>query len=158
MLTLTVLVATLAAGGCNRSRTDSQVPSGRPAFAEMQQNPADPRVVAYVAWLQRNGVTLENIGGGAWKVVSPRNSDKYDVAFHLGSFPEGTTEARMRAAANEGALAYLVNAPAQLATSHAGLIGYEQEPRSRTDDDFPKLNGVPVTKAVEQLFLKYKGK
>ena len=154
-----LLVATLAAGGCNRSRTDSQVPPGRPAFAEMQQNPADPRLVAYVAWLKRNGVALENMGGsGAWKVVSPRNSDKYDVTFHLGSFPEGTTEARMRAAANEGALAYLVNAAAHLAMSHAGTIGYEQEPRSWTDDDFPKLNGVPVTKAVEQLFLKYKGK
>lgn len=123
----------------------------------MQQNPADPRVVAYVAWLKRNGVTLENIGGrGTWKVVSPRNSDKYDVTFHIGSFPEGTTEARMRAAANEGALAYMINAPARLAMSHAGTIGYEQEPRLRTDDDLPKLNGVPVTKAVEQLFSKYK--
>lgn len=150
---------------CDRSRPAAvPVPTGAEAEPmPINHDPTDRRIIAYVAWLNRNGVTLENVknddgaGSAEWKVVRPRNTDAYDVVFYLGSFPLGTPVKRMEASVKDTNLAYLLNAPAHLAMSHGGMRGNSSEAQlSRSDDALPTLNGLPVTKAVEQLFAKYR--
>ena len=162
-LIVAALLLTGAVVSCGRPR-----PAGSPAPPEAEvepltinQDPADRRIIAYVAWLKRNGVTLENVrhdgaGSAEWRVVKPRNTDAYDVVFYLGSFPPGTSEKRMQVSVKSVNLAYLLNAPAHLAMSHGGTRGNSAEAQLPSDDALPTLNGLPVTQAIEQLFVKYK--
>jgi hypothetical protein len=50
----------------------------------------------------------------------------------------------------------MLNAPAHLAMSYAGFHGKNPEAKlPESDDELPKVNGVPVTKAVEGWFREY---
>ncbi len=54
-------------------------------------------------------------------------------------------------------LAYMVNSPARLAMSYGGTVGKTPEAKGPTsDDELPKVSGLPVTKVVEQWFTEYK--
>lgn len=158
-LPLAVLLLT-AGDGCDRHPPAPPAAGAGPMPINL--DPTDRRILAYVAWLNRNGVTLENVkhddgaGSAEWRVVQPRNTDAYDVVFYLGSFPPGTPVPRMEAAVKDTNLAYLLNAPAHLAMSHGGTRGNRAEAQlPRSTEPLPTLNGLPITQAVEQLFARY---
>ena len=121
--------------------------------------PPDKRIVDFVAWLKRKGVTVEctTHGGsqGSLKIIEPTISGDYEVRFIIRSFPSYASEAEMREAIDVN-LAYMLNAPAHLAMSYAGFHGKNADSTlSESDDELPKVNGMPVTKAVEKWFLEY---
>ncbi len=130
------------------------------ATFEAGLDPRDERIQALVRWIKRQGITLDYTkfptGGGTWKVVQPKVSDEYQVVFSIRSFPSWASDEQMREALDVN-LAYMLNAPAHLAMSYAGFQGTHPEARSpRSDDELPKVRGLPVSKAVEQLFREYK--
>lgn len=123
--------------------------------------PKDPRIVAFVAWLKRQGVTLHykrhDGGGGDWRIVRPRGSEEYDVIFYLRSFPAHATQEQMQAALMETSLAYQLNAQARLAMSYAGFRGTHPSANSpASEEELPQVDGLPVSKAVERWFRQYK--
>ena len=149
--------------GCEQSseqddRAQAQVaaPQADQATVHLQLDLKDERIVALVAWLKRQGATLEYVTGGEWRVTQPKISDKYEVVFHIRSFPPDASEEQMRGAVNNVNLAYMLNAPAHLAMSYAGFRGKHAEAESlKSDEELPKVDGVPITKAVERWFIKY---
>ncbi len=125
-------------------------------------NPSDKRIVALVAWLKHKGVTVEYTGsaegGGRWRVTEPKTPADYDVVFSIRSFPAWASEKQMREALDIN-LAYMLNAPAHLAMSYGGTHGKNPEAKGPTsDDELPKVGGLPVTTAVEQWFKEYKAR
>ena len=46
---------------------------------------------------------------------------------------------------------HMLNVPARLAMSRGGLRG-----TPKSDEELPKLNGLPIKKAIRQLFMDYK--
>ena len=124
--------------------------------------PSDKRIVDFVAWLKRKGVTVESTtygGTDGWlKITEPKISGDYDVVFSIRSFPSEMSEEDMREAINVN-LAYMLNAPAHLAMSYAGFHGKNPDSKfPESDDELPKVNGLPVTKAVEKWFMEYKAR
>ncbi len=122
-------------------------------------DPSDQRIVALVTWFKHKGVTLEYKkgaeGGGWWIVTQPKISAVYDVVFSIRSFPSWASEAQMREALDVN-LAYMLNAPEHLAMSYAGNHGHPDAKHPTSDDELPKVSGLPVTKAVEKWFKEYK--
>lgn len=163
LLVMTALLITTVCGGCGEPPTqdgglqshDSKQPLDN-ATINAGLDPTDKRIVALVSWLRRKGITLESEGSGWWKVTQPKTSDEYDVVFSIRSFPAWASEQQMRDALDIN-LAYVLNAPAHLAMSYGSFRGTTPDAKlPRSDDELPKLNGVPVTKAIEQLFTKHK--
>ena len=161
----TGLLAVLAGCGWSRADEDGGLAgdSARqldPATPNAGRDPKDKRIVALVSWLKDKGVTLElrKADGGAieWRVREPKTPADYDVVFIIRSFPASASEEQMRKAINVN-LAYVLNAPARLAMSHGGVSGTHPAAKlPKSDDDLPRVNGLPVTKAVEKLFKEYK--
>lgn len=125
-------------------------------------DPSDKRIIALVAWLKHKGVTLEYTGsaegGGWWRVTEPKTPADYDVVFSIRSFPIWASEAQMREALDIN-LAYQLNVLSHLAMSFGGCSGTQPEAElPKSDDVLPKVNGLPVTKAVEQWFMQYKAR
>ena len=125
-------------------------------------DPNDKRTIAFVSWLKQKGVTLEyarNPGdGGPWRVTQPKISAEYDVVFSIRAFPSGAPEKQMRDAL-EVNLAYVLNAKAHLAMSYAGYQGrYPEAKLPASEDELPKVGGLPVSTAVEQWFKEYKAR
>lgn len=123
-------------------------------------DPGDKRILAFVAWLKQRGITLDYVNyevgeGGSWRLIKPSTSEEYTVSFSIRSFPSWATEEQMRTALDVN-LAYTLNAPEHLAMSHAMFSGTHPEARTpKSDEELPKVNGVPVTMAVEELFKQY---
>ena len=167
LLILATCILTAVLAGCSQSRPDDErVPAAvsPPQLDEATFNagldPNDKRIIALVAWLKHKGVTLEYAGspegGGCWKATAPKASDEYEVVFSIRSFPSWTSEGQMRAALDIN-LAYQLNAPAHLAMSYAICSGTHPDAKlPKSDDELPKVNGLPFTKAVERWFMEYK--
>ena len=122
--------------------------------------PNDPRIGAFVSWLKNEGVTLQYIeqsNGHEWKVARPTISDQYDVTFSIRTFPEWATENQMRDGIRTINLAYILNSRAHLAMSYGSLseTGTQPDAKLPQSDELPKLNGLPITEAIQQLFKKY---
>ena len=168
LLVMAAWVLTAAIAGCGQSPTADRVPADESERQLERANvydrldPSDKRIVAFVSWLKRKGVTLEYAknaegDGGRWRVTQPRTSDEYDVTFSIGSFPSSASEEQMREALDVN-LAYQLNAPAHLAMSYAGFSGTHPDAKlPKSHDDLPKVNGLPISKAVERWFMEYKG-
>jgi len=108
-----------------------------------------------VSWLKDRGVTLEYTPAhGDWRVTQPKTRDGYDVIFSIRSFPEWASEEQMRKGLDVN-LAYMLNAPAHLAMSFAGGRAHQRAKTPKSEDELPKLDGLPITKAVEKLFKEY---
>jgi len=125
-------------------------------------DPNDQRTMAFVSWLKRKGVTLEYAkqpeDGGPWRVTQPKVSAEYEVVFSIRAFPSGASEKQMRDALDVN-LAYMLNAKAHLAMSYAGYQGRHPEAKlPKSDDELPKVGGLPVSKAVENWFKEYKAR
>jgi len=150
--------------GCGQSRSDD-VPIRQLDDATFNAglDPSDKRILALVAWMKQKGITLEYVKneageGGNWKVVQPQGSKEYDLFFSIRSFPSWASEAQMLKALDVN-LAYMLNAPAHLAMSHAFFSGTHPDAKlPESDDDLPKVDALPVSKAVEKLFKQYKPK
>jgi hypothetical protein len=165
LLIITVCFGIAGNTGCGapRPEADAKVPARQLDDATFNAglDPSDKRILAFVAWLKQKGVTLESdknaeSGGGNWRLIQPPTSDEYVVSFSIRSFPSWTTEQEMRMALDVN-LAYMLNAPEHLAMSHAMTRGTHPEAQLPTsDDELPKINGVPVTTAVEDLFKQYR--
>ena len=163
-LATAVCLCTATLIGCGQSPTDddraqAQVsgPQAEKATVDLELDPKDERIVALVAWLKRQGAALEYVEGGEWRVTEPRISDEYEVVFHIRSFPPEASEEQMRQAVKNVNLAYMLNAPAHLAMSYAGFRGKHPEAKlPKSDEELPKVGGVPITKAVERWFVEYK--
>ena len=123
--------------------------------------PDDKRILAFVAWLKQQGVTLQFAkypegDGGSWRLIQPRTSDEYTVSFSIRSFPSGASEEQMRKALDIN-LGYLLNAPEHLAMSHAMTSGARPDSKlPKSDDELPQVDGVAVNEKVESLFKQYK--
>ena len=167
-LIIIACLVTAVIAGCGRSGPDHDRVQADVSVRQLDnatfnagRDPTDKRIVAFVAWLKRKGVTLEFVkpaegDGGVWRIAQPQISDKYDVYFLIHSLPTWASEKQMREALDVN-LAYMLNAPAHLAMSYAGFTGKHPEAKlSQSDDELPKVNGLPVTKAVEKLFKEYK--
>jgi hypothetical protein len=167
LLILATCLLTAVIAGCGKSRPDDDrvqdAVSARPlgkATVHAGLDPNDKRIVALVLWLKHKGVTLEYAksteGDGWWRVTEPKTSDEYDVTFSIRSFPSWASEEQMREALDVN-LAYMLNAPAHLAMSFGGFSGRHPDARlPKSDDELPKVNGLPITKAVERWFMEYK--
>ena len=167
LLILATCLLTAVIAGCGKSRPDDDRVPAAGAARQLDEatfnaglDPNDPRIVALVSWLKHKGVTLEYAGspegGGWWKVTAPKPSDDYDVTFSIRSFPSWASEAQMREALDVN-LAYQLNAPAHLAMSYAGFSGMHPDAKlPKSGDELPKVNGLPITKAVERWFMEYK--
>lgn len=123
-------------------------------------DPSDERISAFVAWLQTEGIRLESTktaeGVGWWRVAEPKISDEYDVVFSIRAFPSWASAEQMRDALDIS-LAHMLNAEAHLAMSYGGFQGKHADAKlPRSEDELPRVNGLPVTKAVEHLFKQYK--
>jgi len=166
-LLIAVLLVTAVFAGCGRSRPDHDRVQAEVSTRQIDnatfhagRDPSDKRIVAFIAWLKRKGVTLEFVkyaegGGGCWRIAQPQISNEYVVYFLIHSFPSWASEKQMREALDVN-LAYMLNAPAQLAMSHACFSGKHPETKlPESDDELPKVNGLPVTKAVEGWFKEY---
>ena len=167
LLAMSAGLLTAVVAGCGRSgpRDDlarSDV-SGRPlddATFNAGLDPTDKRIVALVSWLEGKGVALEYAtsiegDGGWWRVSRPKMSVEYDVVFSIRTFPSWASEAQMREALDIN-LAYQLNAAAHLAMSFGGLSGTHPDAQlPKSDDELPKVHGLPITEAVEKLFREY---
>lgn len=148
-----LVLAVIAGCGPPRSLDDATFNAGL--------DPTDKRIVALVSWLKHKGVTLEYAknaegDGGWWRVTEPETSDEYDVVFSIRAFPSWASEEQMREALDIN-LAYMLNAPAHLAMSYGGFHGKHADAKhAESEDELPKVGGLPITKAVEQLFKEYK--
>lgn len=157
-------LVTAAITGCDQSRSghepvEADASARQLDDATFNADPTDKRIVAFVAWVKRKGVTLEYVknpegNGGYWKIAQPQISDSYDVHFIVQSFPSWASEKQMREALDVN-LAYMLNAPAYLAMSYAGIRGKPEANSLASDDELPKVDGLPVTKAVEGWFMEY---
>jgi hypothetical protein len=165
LLVVTCLMTVIIAG-CGKSRPDDRVPAAvsarqlDDATFNAGLDPTDKRIVALVAWLKHKGVTLEYAGspegGGWWRVTEPKASADFNVVFSIRSFPSWASEAQMREALDVN-LAYMLNASAHLAMSYAGFTGTHPDANlPKSDDELPRVNGMPMTKAVERWFMEYK--
>lgn len=130
---------------------------------EVTRTHPDQRVEAFVAWLERKGVTLEPTEAprsrsrfSEWKVTHPQSDAHFEILFSIRSFPDATSEQEMNDAVREINLAYMINASARLAMCHGCISGVHSDDRLPSDAGLPKLNGVPVTKAIQALFREYK--
>ena len=131
------------------------------ATFEAGLNPNDKRIVALVSWLKHKGVTLEcarpDENHGWWRITQPKISEDYEVGFSIRAFPSWASEDQMREAIDDFSLAYMLNAPAHLAMSYAGYRGTRPESETpKSEDELPKLDGLPIAKAVEKWFKEYK--
>jgi hypothetical protein len=150
--------------GCGRSRPDDDRGQARDSSRQLDKttanagrDPKDERIVALVSWLKHKGVTLELRAEGSieWRVTEPKTSADYDVVFIIRSFPSGASEEQMRQALDVN-LAYMLNAPAHLAMSNGGCSGTHPDAQlPKSDDELPRVNGLPITKAVERWFMEY---
>jgi len=163
LLILATCLLTAGIAGCGKSRPVPAAVSARlldEATFNAGLDPNDKRIVALVSWLKHKGVTLEYAGAtkgrGWWRVTEPKTSDEYDVTFSIRSFPSWASAEQMREALDVN-LAYQLNAPAHLAMSYAGFSGTHPEAKlPKSDDELPKVNGLPIAKAVERWFMEYK--
>jgi len=149
-------LASAVLAGCGPPRTLDQ------ATFDAGLDPSDQRIVALVSWLKHKGVTLEfpadTESGGGWRVTEPKTSADYHVVFSIRSFPPWASEAQMREALDIN-LAYMLNAPAHLAMSYGGTVGKHPDAKGpASEDELPKVGGLPVTKAVEQWFKEYEAR
>lgn len=165
LLILAAGVVTTLVVGCGPSRAPGDVtptavlesPSGKaPKPTEFKP---DDRVVALLSWLEDKGVSLEVTriveNYVECRVARPQISNDYDVVFSIRSFPPDASEKVMRQALDVN-LAYMLNAPAHLAMSYAGYVGNSPETQlPQTEEELPKVDGMPVTKAVEKGFREY---
>ena len=169
LLAIAAWIVTAVIAGCGESGPDDdrvQVDAPRRELDKATFNagldPNDNRIIALVSWLKLKGVTLEysksSEGNGRWwRVTEPTSSADYDVIFSIRSFPSWASEAQMREALDLN-LAYMLNAQAHLAMSYGGTQGRHAEAQHpKNDDELPKVGGSPVTTAVEQWFMEYKG-
>ncbi len=167
LLILTAWLLTAVVAGCGQSHLDddraqADVPARQLDDATFNAglDPTDERIIAFVAWLKRKGVTLEyaknaDDDGGWWRVTQPHSSDEYDVVFSIRSFPSWASEEQMLKALDVN-LAYMLNASTRLAMSYAGVSGNHPDAAlPKSDDELPKVSGLPITKAVEELFKEY---
>ena len=165
---ITAYLVTAVIAGCGRSGPDHDRVQADVSVRQLDnatfnagRDPTDKRIVAFVAWLKRKGVTLESVkpaegDGGAWRIAQPQISEEYDVYFLIHSLPTWASEKQMREALDVN-LAYMLNAPAHLAMSYAIFTGKRPEAKlPESDDELPKVYGLPITKAVEELFKDYK--
>ncbi len=158
---------TMVIAGCSKSRPNDVLVQAAGSAQQLDQatlnaglDPSDRRIIALISWLKQKGVTLEYTGatkgGGWWRITEPRTSAEFDALFSIRSFPSWASEKQMREALNVN-LAYQLNAPAHLATSYAGFQGKHPDANlPRSDEELPKVNGLPITKAVERWFMEYK--
>jgi len=152
--TITALFFTSVAVGCGHPSSQSEPPPDN-ATINAGLDPTDARIVALVSWLEDRGVTLEYTPAhGDWRVTHPKTPDGYDVTFSIRSFPEWASEEQMRKALDVN-LAYMLNAPAHLAMSFAGGRAHQNAKIPKSEEELPKLDGLPITKAVEKLFKEY---
>jgi hypothetical protein len=169
LLIMGLWLVTVVLGGCGQSRPydDGQKAgvSGKPldrATFEAGLDPNDKRIVAFVSWLKRKGVTLEcskNPAVVGWRVAQPKSSEEYDVMFSIRTFPSWASEDQMREAIDDFSLAYMLNGPAHLAMSYGGYSGTRPEAElPKSEDELPKVDGLPITKAVEKWFKEYKAR
>src|SRR5262249_2038618 len=86
-------------------------------------NPKDPRILAFVAYLDKNGMTaVHNEASGYWHISRPAAPDGAYVV-SIRTFPEDASEKQMRMALQTINLAYKLNAPARIAMSYVGGHG-----------------------------------
>jgi hypothetical protein len=111
--------------------------------------PNDPRVQALIRYFEQNGIHLEPDERDLWRLTKPAFPDGYEMAFSVRTFPEWASEEQMRVSLMQINLAYMLNAPAQLAMSYSG------GGQTATDDKMPWHNGLPVNEAVYKLFRDY---
>jgi hypothetical protein len=162
MWLMTAVIAGCDRSGPDHDRVEADVSTRHVDNATFNagRDPTDKRIVAFVAWVNRKGVTLEFVkyaegDGGVWRIARPQISEEYDVYFLIHSFPSWASEKQMREALDVN-LAYMLNAPAYLAMSYASFTGKHPEANlPQSDDELPKVNGLPVTKAVEGWFKEY---
>jgi hypothetical protein len=158
---------TAVIAGCGQSRPDHERGEANVSTRHVDNttfeaglDPTDKRILAFVAWVARKGVTLEFVksaqgDGGVWRIARPQISEEYDVYFLIHSFPSWASEKQMRDALDVN-LAYMLNSPTYLAMSYAGFRGKHPEANlPESDDELPEVNGLPVTKAVEGWFKEY---
>jgi len=166
LVMIMLLVITVVAGCGQPTAEDGRVQAGdseRPldtATINAGLDPTDQRILALVSWFKRKGVTIEYIEqaeghGNWWRITQPKISGEYDVTFSIRTFPVWASEHQMRHAINSINLAYILNAPAHLAMSYGGFAAATPDAIPKSDDELPKLNGLPVTQAIQQLFKKY---
>jgi hypothetical protein len=166
-LIVTAWLVVVVVAGCGRTGPDHDRVQGDVSARQLDNatfnagsDPTDKRIVAFVAWVKRKGVTLEfekhaEGDGGVWTIAQPHISEEYDVYFLIHGLPTWASEKQMREALDVN-LAYMLNAPARLAMSHAVFTGKHPEAKlPQFDDELPKVNGLPVTKAVEGWFRGY---
>jgi hypothetical protein len=170
LLIMGLWLVTVVVAGCGQSRPcddrEKAGVSGKPldrGTFEAGLDPNDKRIVAFVSWLKRNGVTLEYSKNpaevGWWRVAQPKPSEEYDVMFSIRTFPSWASEDQMRKAIDDFSLAYMFNGPAHLAMSYGGYSGTRPEAElPKSEDELPKIDGLPITKAVEKWFKEYKGR
>ena len=167
LLFMATCLLTAVIVGCGKSRPDDDLVPAAVSARQLDEatfnaglDPNDKRIVALVSWLKHKGVTLEYAGspegGGWWRVTAPKTSEDYDVTFSIRSFPSWASEAQMREALDIN-LAYQLNARAHLAMSYAIFSGTHPDSKlPKSDDEVPKVNGLPITKAVQRWFMEYK--
>jgi len=166
-LIIAIWLVTAVIAGCGRSRTGHHRVQGEVSARQIDnatfnagRDPSDKRIVAFIEWLKRKGVALEFVkyaegDGGCWRVAQPQISSEYEVYFLVHSFPSWASEKQMREALDVN-LAYMLNAPAQLAMSHACFSGKHPEAKlPESNDELLHANDLPVTKAVERWFQEY---
>jgi hypothetical protein len=112
--------------------------------ADHKSKPAkedDPAMKEFVAYLEKNKLTLELSKEGWWAL-----KDEKGVKVHVRVFPADATEAEMKDELMTINLAYRLNAKAKLAMSHAVLkvAGENKSP--------------PAAAELEKLFKEYEPK
>jgi hypothetical protein len=151
----------MAAAGCGAPHSRSQDnpanvrERGERAPLNLNHDPNDKRIVAFVEWLRHKGVVLK-YEGGEWKVSEPHVSKDYVASFRISSFPIWASTEQMRHALDVN-LAYQLNARAHLAMSYASISATRPDSTlPQSDDELPKVEGLPVTTAVERWFMEYR--
>lgn len=111
--------------------------------------PDDAPIKAVLAHFADNGIKMRKDDGNWWVVADPKG-DGYEVIVAFRTFPANATEAQMWDELKPISLAFLLNAPARVAMSCAGLRSLDLVKRP------PKLDQVPVVAKLEKLFKEYR--
>ncbi len=112
---------------------------------------------SFVSWLKGKGITLSATSShGQWKVTNPKVSDaEYDVVFSIRSFPSWASNEQMRNAIQGINLAYVLNARAHPAMSYGTWTAADPASWAKSEDELPKVDGLPVTEAAQKYFRQY---
>jgi quinoprotein glucose dehydrogenase len=140
-------VAIAVGGGGAWGKGDHVVAFRLPGAGAAGLDPGDPRIRAFVADLEARGMTLVHDRDGWWRVARPDAG--FEVVVSLRSFPEGASEAQMRATLEQINLAYGLNAAAGIAMSYPSVRGAGLE--ALRDRRFVELKT-----RLERLFQEYR--